>query len=63
MPSRGRGEVVQQGGFSEPQVHLYAGGVATAGMSALRTGPIFPARPLLLPPHPSTRERTHALEK
>lgn len=43
------------GGFLELQVHLYAGGVATAGMSE---GPIFSSRPLRFSPHPTITERT-----
>lgn len=54
MKLRGHRDVVRQGGSFELQVHLYAGGVATAGMSELiKTGGIFPARPLLLAPHAS----------
>lgn len=49
--------------FFELQVHLHAGGVATAGMSELiKTGPIFPGRPLLFALQPWAAERAHAVE-
>lgn len=56
----------QRGGTAgEAQVHLYAGGAATAGMSELiiNGSPFFfpppppPGRPLLFTPHPSVSER------